>query len=195
MEARKLPPKAIEYTYEEYLTWPEEERWEMIEGVTELMASPAFEHQWLLLELASEFRNHLRGKPCIPIMAPMDVRLENKRDHGKDTVLQPDLMVVCDRSKIEKNFIMGAPDFVLEVLSPSTEIRDLTVKMRKYLQAGVQEYWVLDPIEQTLQVYLLIEGTYRLQIYERTDQVPVQTVEGLIIHMSALFPDDLTIPS
>jgi segregation and condensation protein B len=131
------------YTYADYLTWDDKVRYELIDGMPYMMASPSQKHQEISGELFRQLGNFLLGKPCKPFHAPFDVRLNaNKSD---DTVVQPDLLVVCDHSKLDGKSVNGAPDFIIEILSPSTMSYDLIIKLNKYMRSGVREYWVVDP--------------------------------------------------
>jgi Uma2 family endonuclease len=128
--------KDARYTYADYQTWNDGVRYELIDGVVYMMSpAPNRAHQELSGELFNQFYNYLKGKKCKVYAAPFDVRLSDK-EHEK-TVLQPDITVVCDPSKLDKKGCKGAPDMVVEILSPSNAERDTTLKLRKYLQAGV----------------------------------------------------------
>lgn len=139
------------YTLEDYYALPDEQRVELIDGVIYDMSAPASVHQLLCSEIREQLRSYIRGKngTCIPFVAPVDVQIE--RDDK--TMLQPDVLVVCDRSKIIKRCIYGAPDFIVEILSPSTRKKDMTVKLKKYIEAGVAEYWIVDPDKKKVAVY------------------------------------------
>jgi Uma2 family endonuclease len=131
-------------SFEEYAAI--EERVEVFEGEVYAMASPTSIHQIVAGELFTQLREPLKGKTCIPFMAPMDVELFPNENTGKPTILQPDVFIVCDKNKIvPEGHIMGAPDFILEVLSPSSFERDLIRKSALYARAGVKEYWALKP--------------------------------------------------
>ena len=173
------------YTYEDYASWETDERYELIDGVPYLMAAPSFEHQDICAELLTQFRVFLKGKTCKAIAAPLDVRL-NVHD-GDDTVVQPDLLVVCDRSKIDEKGVNGAPDLAVEILSPSSGNKDGFLKYQKYLRAGVREYWIVDPESKTVHVHLLNGGTYIGRMYEGGEPVPVHVLEGCAIDLAAVF--------
>ncbi|CAG0990491.1 hypothetical protein GPROT1_02970 [Gammaproteobacteria bacterium] len=137
-----LKPQNQRYTVADYMGWDDGERWELIDGVAYNMSpAPTIRHHDLGTNFYSLLRNRLKGKPCKPFIAPVDVVLS---DHD---VVQPDALVVCYPSKITPKNIQGAPDFVLEVLSPSTSRKDLREKKALYERAGVAEYLVLDPLE------------------------------------------------
>jgi Uma2 family endonuclease len=153
------------YTYREYKTWGENERWELFYGVPVAMSpAPQRRHQSLLGQIFSLLDAYFRGKLCRPLLAPLDVFLDEERKELEeaDLVLQPDLMVVCDPEKLIEEGVRGAPDFIIEILSPATAMRDQTDKKILYETKGVREYWVVNP--QSLEVfrYILENGRYGL---------------------------------
>ncbi len=163
------------YTVEDYYALPDERRVELIDGVIYDMSSPSFVHQSVTGEVYFQIADFIRRNKgeCHVMMAPMDVRL----DCDNRTMVQPDVLVVCDRSKIKRWGIMGAPDFVMEVLSKSTKRRDCFKKLVKYMEAGVKEYWILDPDSKTLIVYCF-EKESLPAIYGLNGKVPVAIFEG-----------------
>ena len=155
--------KEKHYTYADYLTWPDDARYELIDGEAFLMSpAPLVEHQEVAGELFRQLANQLDGQPCRPYIALVDVRLPrtDEADAAIDTVVQPDVLVVCDPSKIDRRGVRGAPDWVAEVLSPSTAARDQIAKRRIYERAGVREYWLVHPTDRTLTVHWLVDGRY-----------------------------------
>ena len=182
--------KEKHYTYADYLTWPDDARYELIDGEAFLMApAPLIEHQEVAGDVYHQLRNQLDGKPCRPYIAPVDVRLPRKEetDDAIDTVVQPDVLVVCDPSKIDRRGVRGAPDWLLEVLSPSTAAHDQIAKRRTYERAGVREYWLVHPSDRTLTVYVLENGQYgRPDIYELKDETPIGVLPGVSIAWDAL---------
>ena len=178
------------YTYADYLTWPDDARYELIDGEAFLMApAPLIEHQEVAGDVYHQLRNQLDGKPCRPYIAPVDVRLprNDEADAAIDTVVQPDVLVVCDPAKIDRRGVRGAPDWVLEVLSPSTAAHDQIAKRRTYERAGVREYWLVHPSDRTLTVYVLDNGQYgRPDIYELKDETPIGMLPGVSIAWDAL---------
>lgn len=182
--------KEKHYTYADYLAWPDEARYELIDGEAFLMApAPLIEHQEVAGEVFRQLANQLDGKPCRPYIAPVDVRLPRKEetDDAIDTVVQPDVLVVCDPSKIDRRGVRGAPDWLLEVLSPSTAAHDQIAKRRTYERAGVREYWLVHPGDRTLTVYVLDNGQYgRPDIYELKDETPIGVLPGVSIAWDAL---------
>ena len=152
------------FTYADYLTWPDEERWELIDGEAyDMSPGPEVQHQRLVVRLSTRFAVHLEGKPCQVFVAPLDVRpmaTSEMSDEEVDTVVQPDLLIVCDKKKLEKRGVVGAPDLVVEILSPYTFRKDLSKKFDLYERAGVREYWIVYPMEKIIHVYRLEDGRY-----------------------------------
>ena len=178
------------YTYADYLQWPDDTRYELIDGEAFRMApTPLIEHQEIAGEVYCQLANQLDGQPCRPYIAPVDVRLPraDEADAAIDTVVQPDVLVVCDPHKIDRRGVRGAPDWVLEVLSPSTAAHDQIAKRRTYERAGVREYWLVHPGDRTLTVYVLDNGQYgRPEIYELKDATPIGVLPGVSIAWDAL---------
>jgi len=146
------------FTYGDYRQWPEDERWELIAGEAYAMSpAPTRTHQTVLVEILRQVANFLEGKPCQVFVAPFDVRLPEREesDDEIETVVQPDLAVVCDASKLDEKGCRGAPDWVIEVLSPSTASKDHVRKKSLYERHGVREYWLVHPTDQLLTRYLL----------------------------------------
>ena len=158
------------YTIDDYYQLPDEVRTELIDGQFYHMAAPSYNHQSILMELAVQFRECVRRHPdqCYMFISPCDVQL------CKDayTMVQPDPIVVCDRSKVRERVCFGAPDLALEVMSPSSRAHDAVRKLNLYKQAGVREYWLVDPEEQKLMVYDFGEES-RFRLYGFTEKVPV----------------------
>jgi Uma2 family endonuclease len=143
-------------TYADYCTWPEDERWELIDGEAwDMSPAPSRRHQDVALELGVQVKAALRGRPCSVYLAPFDVRLPRgeETDERIDTVVQPDLSVFCDRSRLDERGARGAPDWIVEVLSSSTAIKDQTVKRDLYGRHGVAEYWIVHPLDRVLTLY------------------------------------------
>lgn len=164
-----------EYTVGDYYSIPEERRVELIDGVIYDMASPTVIHQILSTELCNIIRSYIirqKGR-CIVMAAPMDVQL----DCDDKTMVQPDVMVVCDRDKIMRKCVHGAPDLVVEILSESTKKKDMYVKLGKYMEAGVREYWLVDPNGKKVIVYDF-EAEVTPVIYGFDSKVPVSIFGG-----------------
>ncbi|GHU15571.1 hypothetical protein FACS1894163_02780 [Spirochaetia bacterium] len=179
------------YTYADMLDWDENLRAEIIDGEVYMMAPPTRGHQDISRELFGPLYNFLKGKPCKLYPAPFGVRLFPKDDLSDDTVVEPDIVVVCDHSKLDDRGCNGAPDLVIEILSPSNTQRDRIVKFRKYLAAGVREYWVVDPVQKTVEVHILnTEDTpqYVTTVYDAADEAPVSVLPGCSIKLRDVFP-------
>lgn len=154
------------YTYREYRSWPSNERWELIHGAAyDMSPAPRRIHQSFVIRIAAQLDRHFRGKPCKPYVAPVDVFLPEANEALDDvrTVVQPDAFVVCDPGKLIDEGVRGAPDFVVEVLSPGTAMKDQSEKRKLYAEHGVSEYWIVNPDTFEVFVYLLREDqTYGL---------------------------------
>ena len=180
--------KEKRYTFADYMTWTREERYELIDGAEYLMSpGPTWRHQSISERISRRIGNFLEGKPCLLFYAPFDVRLN--ADAGDDTVVQPDISVVCDRSKLDDHGCVGAPDLVIEILSPSTERHDRLVKFNVYLRAGVREYWVVDQEYNTVSVHILDNGRYVTSVYGNTDHLPVHVLPGCEINLNEVFAE------
>lgn len=181
------------YTYGDYCTWPEDERWEIIDGEAFAMTpAPTPLHQELLVDLVAQFRTFLRGKPCRVIPSPVDVLLPkgNEGDEVVKTVVQPDLIVVCDASKIGEKRVRGAPDLAVEIISPSSVSRDVILKRRKYEKAGVREFWLVYPQDRTVMVFLRdADGVFgKPNFYPDNGKIAVSVLPGLEIDLGLAFP-------
>lgn len=153
----------VHHTFADYVTWPEDVRYELIGGVAYLMApAPTPQHQEVVGELYFQIRAALEGKPCRAYVAPFDVRLPagDEPDEQIDTVVQPDVLVVCDRSRIDRRGLRGPPDWVIEVLSPATAGHDQTLKLAAYERARVPEVWLVHPTDRVLAIYRLAGAVY-----------------------------------
>lgn len=178
------------HSYGEYLTWPEDVRYELVDGEAYLMApAPDLAHQDVAGEVFRQLANQLAGKPCRAFVAPVDVRLPkgNEADDHIDTVVQPDVLVVCDEAKLSRRGVRGAPDWVLEVLSPSTAGHDQVTKRRIYERAGVQEFWLVHPMDRVLTIYRLLGTEYgRPDMQELKGATPIAVLPGVSIEWDAL---------
>ena len=158
------------YTIADYDALPDERRVELIDGYFYDMASPSTTHQALLGNIYAQFLACMNSHPeCELFMAPLDVRLGS----DENTIVQPDLLIICNRTDNEKRRINGAPDFVLEILSPTTRYHDQFRKLNKYRQAGVREYWIVDPEKKTVTVYPFLDEEAP-ETYSFEDIIPVR---------------------
>ena len=179
----------IGFTYADYCTWPDDERWELIDGEAYAMGASSLAHQRIIGEIFIQLRNYLRGKKCQVFLSPCDVRLD--ADGYDNDVVQPDVLVVCDEKKLEDGkSVVGAPDLVIEVLSPSSSTHDLVRKYLLYQQSGVQEYWVVDHDNKLVYVNILTDGKFSGSVYENSNGIiPVGVLDGCSIDMTEVFAD------
>ena len=188
-----LPAGSFRNTFADCLTWEENDRVEIIDGEVFMMATPSSVHQEIAAELTRQFGNYLEGKQCKVYPAPFGVRLfeqDGETPEDVDTVVEPDLSVVCDRSNIDKHGCKGAPDLIIEILSPSSLRHDRFVKLGLYQRAGVREYWIVDPEYKSVQVFTQDRtGSLRIaEEYGRGDVARVNVLEGCFIDLGKVFP-------
>jgi len=191
---------SVLYTYEDYCTWDDEIRYELIDGIPYIISAPLRVHQSIGGSLFYQLYGYLKDKPCKVYYAPFDVRLysenqekehllNNQDDVHFDTVVQPDILVICDKSKFDDRGCIGAPDLVIEILSKSTARYDRVIKFNKYLQSGIREYWIIDPESKVVTVNILDNEKYYSTSYEETDTVPVFVLDGFRIDLEDVFGD------
>ncbi len=181
-----LPRRDLEHhTYGDYLAWPEDVRYELVDGIAYAMSpAPTVSHQEVVLELSRQIDEALDESACRVLIAPLDVRLPHgdEADAAVDTVVQPDLLVVCDPARIDERGVRGAPDWIIEVLSPATAAHDQVLKRDLYERAGVREYWLVHPTDRIVTVYRLEDGRYgRPDIAELIGETAPQAVPGVVI--------------
>jgi Uma2 family endonuclease len=174
------------HTYADYLTWSATYGDELINGAAYVREPPGPSplHQGIVLELGRQVADALEGKPCRVYLAPFDIRLpkSTEKDGEVDTVVQPDVFIVCDLQKIDARGMRGAPDWIAEVLSPGTANHDRLRKLPVYERAGVREVWLIDPIKRTLALYRLEAGRYgRATLLELKGQTPLTAVPDVTI--------------
>lgn len=189
-----LPAEKPRFTFANVLAWDENERAEIINGEVFLMATPSRIHQGIVAELTRQFGNYLEGKRCKVYPAPFGVRLferDGDSPEDVDTMVEPDISVVCDRNKLDKHGCKGAPDLIVEVLSPSTQRHDRFVKLALYQRAGVREYWIVEPETQTVQVMLQdANGVLQLhEVYGFGDIARVNVLDGCFIDLGKVFSE------
>ena len=186
------------YNYSDYLMWQFQERVELLKGKLFPMAAPNVNHQRISGNLYYYLRDYLENKQCDLFAAPFDVRLplpsHKVMDDKIDTVVQPDLCVVCDENKLTKQSCVGAPDLIVEILSPGNSRREMKDKFELYEEAGVLEYWVIDPERKAVFAYYLDEKShkYTAQLPTLTDEDILESriFEGLKIELHKIFPKD-----
>lgn len=168
-----------------------EEMVELIKGkVFKQATAPRVNHQRATLKIANQLFNFLENKSCEVFIAPFDVRLpvKSRKNEDIDTVVQPDICVVCDPTKIDELGYVGAPDLIVEVLPPGNNRKELKHKYDVYQEAGVQEYWIVQPVECTLMIYTLIDGEYQAsKLLTMGDIAQSQAVNGFELDLTAVF--------
>ncbi|QDH79549.1 Uma2 family endonuclease [Echinicola soli] len=182
------------YSYADYLTWQMEEMVELIKGKVfkKAAAAPRRIHQKVVVELVSVFHDFLKGGICEVYSAPFDVRFPQHSKADKDvySVVQPDLCVICDPNKLDDRGCIGAPDLVVEILSPGNNRLELQNKYEVYEEGGVKEYWIIHPDEQTLLVYTLVKGKYvPSQLMTSGDMVRSKAVDGFELDLEDFFSE------
>jgi len=186
-----IPVYNRRYTYKDYLKWDDDIRCELIDGYPYMMSAPTIRHQRLLGRMYVQFFEFLKGKKCEVFLAPFDVRLYagafDLADEAVDTVVQPDLIIICDEARLDKTGCKGAPDMAVEILSPSSTDKDKMIKYWKYLKAGVREYWIVDPDNNRLMVHLLEEDYQVIHTYNAGDRAPVNILPGCTIDLREVF--------
>lgn len=180
------------YSYADYLTWENDVYAEVINGeIISMSPSPTPKHQDVVDELTAEFKMFLRGKKCMAYSAPMDVCLFASKDTNSDIIMdwvQPDLLVVCDETKIGEKNILGAPDLVIEVLSPSTARNDRLTKFNSYEKSAVKEYWIVDPYNMSVEIYTLDGFSFKQpDIFGKDDSLTVGIFPELQIDLKNIF--------
>jgi Uma2 family endonuclease len=179
------------YSYADYLTWNDNERWELLEGVPYNLSSPSDIHQAISGNIFALWHNYLKGKSCRVYYAPFDVILSegNCKDEEIFDVLQPDIIIVCDKNKISRKGCTGAPDIVIEILSPSTASKDCIKKKDIYEKNRVPQYWIIDPDDEELFIFKLNRNFIygRPEKYKKEDIIKVETFEGLEINVKEIF--------
>ena len=181
------------YTYADYKAWElkPRERYELIHGVAYAMAAPNTVHQRILITLGSEFHNFLKGKPCEVFIAPFDIRLFYEEDETDDTVVQPDVVVICDSKRLGTEGGRGAPDLVVEILSPSNSAIEMERKRLLYQDAGIREYWIVDPRNKNVNINLLKNGKFKQETLFINDTICSTVLSGLKMPLSTIF-DEIT---
>jgi Uma2 family endonuclease len=178
------------YSYADYFSWKIKERVELFMGkIFEMSPAPASTHQRISRNISTELINFLQKKPCEVFYAPFDVRLEReKEDNQTFTVVQPDICVICDVTKVDERGCKGAPDLIVEILSPGNSIKEMKNKFELYQNAGVLEYWIVQPADKTIFQYILIANQYvnhKPTTYE--DTIYSSCIEGFSLPLSKVF--------
>ena len=187
------PDPSVNYTYADYVKWQFKERLELIRGkIFRMSLAPNTIHQQILIKIGAEFYNFLKGKTCSVFVAPFDVRLpvkNKKKDNEIFTVVQPDVCIVCDESKIDERGCCGAPDLVIEILSPGNSKKEVRLKFELYQEAGVKEYWIVNPEEQNLVVFILNDKDEyeNIKMYAGGDVLTTAILPDYSINVNKIF--------
>ena len=187
----QLNEDSFEYSYSDYMKWQFQERVEIIMGKIFPMSAPNTPHQSLAIDIAVDLKNYFKGKNCFVFIAPFDVRLPvGKKGNIYNTVVQPDLGVICDLLKIEKSGANGAPDLVVEILSPSNRQIEMHEKFEAYQASLVREYWIIQPGEQWMLQYVLSENNLFVlhKKHENLSRLASVIFQGLIVDVAAYKP-------
>jgi Uma2 family endonuclease len=176
------------YTFADVLEWADDVRAEIIGGELYMMATPERVHQAISRDLLIPLGVFLKGKPCEVYSAPFCVRPFARDDFSDNTYVEPDIAVICDLSKLDKWGCRGAPDFIIEIVSPSTARVDREVKLELYQRIGVREYWIVDPERRQVSVHILASGRYTAAAYGENDTLAVSVLPGCAIPLRDVFP-------
>lgn len=180
------------HTYGDLRAWDEDTRWELIDGQPHAMTGPSWKHQSVIFSLAQQLQPYFRAKGCRIILAPFDIRLPvgDEPDDEIETVVQPDISIVCDLAKLDDLGCRGAPHFVVEVLSPSTAGRDHLIKRELYERHGVAQYWLVHPIDRLVTVHRRgRDGFDPSELFEARGTVAAAGFEGLEVDWDQVFAD------
>ncbi|WKV09583.1 Uma2 family endonuclease [Thermoanaerobacterium sp. CMT5567-10] len=184
-----LPDKKEVYTYEDYLNWPDDKRIELIDGQIYSMAPPSRIHQEISGAIYLQFANYLKDKKCNVYYAPFGVRFSEKNEKDIKTVVEPDIAVVCDKSKLDNEGCKGAPDLIVEIVSPSSASKDKIEKFNLYEKYGVKEYWIVEPEEKIISVFTLQDNNRygRPEPYTVGNKIKVSIFDDLVIDLKDVF--------
>jgi len=179
------------FSYADYLTWNDNKRWELIEGVPYNLASPSDIHQAISGNLFAIFHNYLKGKSCRAYYAPFDVILSESSEKNEEIIdiLQPDIIIVCDKNKISRKGCTGAPDLIVEILSPSTSSKDCIQKKELYEKHKIKYYWIVDPDNEEVFIFKLTKHNIygHPETYKKEDIIKVDNFEGLNVILKDIF--------
>ncbi len=187
-----IPESKEKYTYADYLTWPEGERWEIFDGVPYMQAAPTWQHQSISSELHRQIANYLVNSPCRVFTAPFDLcipELNEVDEEISNVISQPDIVVICDESKLRKTGYFGTPELIIEITSPSTARKDKLIKFNKFEKAGVKEFWIVEPEQKIVTVFVLQENNRygRPEVYAEEDKINVSIFPDLSIDLKPVF--------
>ncbi|WP_423148887.1 Uma2 family endonuclease [Rubrolithibacter danxiaensis] len=186
--------ESLTYSYANYLTWLFDERVELIKGkIFKMSPEPSRLHQQVSIYISSSLFNYLGNKPCKVYTAPFDVRFPKESKDDKDiyTVLQPDICVICNPAKLDERGCIGAPDIVVEILSPGNNKKELLYKYQVYEEFGVKEYWVVSPADKTFLKYTLDQnGRFNpSRLFTLSEKVSSEVLPGFELNLDEVFED------
>jgi Uma2 family endonuclease len=189
--------KKHRFSYADYLTWNDGKRWEIIDGIPYAMSpAPSRKHQYISGNLFNHFKNYLKGKKCKVYSAPFDIRLAHNAKITDDElvqyVLQPDVLVYCNNDQLDQKGGFGAPDLVIEIISEYTFRKDAEIKKSLYEEYGVREYWLIDPIYETVTIYIYSKRKGKFgnaKKYERDKTIGVHIFPDLRIDLNEVFEE------
>ncbi len=186
------PEPSFTYTYADYLKWKFEERLELFRGKIFKLSAPNTRHQQISINIGTSFHSFLKSRKCQAFLAPFDVRLpvkNKKKDDEVTTVVQPDICIICDETKLDSRGCCGAPDLVVEILSPGNSKKEIRLKHELYEEAGVKEYWIVNPEEENIVVFILNEEEKLsgLKMYASGDTIQSIAVPGLNVNLTEIF--------
>lgn len=198
-----LPKEKGKYTFADYLSWGEDFRCELIDGICYVdgqvytphsnqppaLAKPSIAHQRISRNLLIQLHNYLEGKKC-EVFSEIDVVLADTESGGEEStaVVSPDISIICDKDKLKENYCLGAPDMAIEILSKSTMRNDKILKYNLYQKAGVKEYWIVNPMDKSVQVCLLKNGVYYPQeLFLEEEIAKVNILDGCFVELARVF--------
>lgn len=186
-----LKKESGNYSYADYLKWEDDKRWELIEGTAYMSAAPSRRHQEVQVELIRQISNYLINKSCRVYGSPFDVRLPSveEEDYKIKNVVQPDITVICDKSKLDDKGCLGSPDLIIEIISPSTASMDYIKKLSLYEKNEVKEYWIVHPVDEIVMVYKIDDYRKykRPEIYSKDNSIKPSIFEELVIDLDKVF--------
>ncbi len=186
-----IPNSDKKCTYADYLTWPENEKWEIIDGMPYMQSAPTWQHQSISSDLHRQIANYLVNNPCQVFASPFDLRLPEtvERDEETTFVVQPDIVVICDKAGLKGTGYYGTPSLLIEITSPATGKMDRLYKFNKYEKAGVKEYWIVEPDLKIVSVFVLQDNKRygRPEVYSEENQIKVSIFPDLTIDLNSVF--------
>ncbi|MFP4180617.1 MAG: Uma2 family endonuclease [Spirochaetaceae bacterium] len=184
-----LPKEYERYSWDEYRSWPEDERWELIEGVAwDMSPAPSRNHQQILVEIVRQFANATWSSDCEVFAAPFDVKLSEEKEDAAPTVVQPDVVLCCDGDKLTEWGMQGPPDLIIEIVSPASGRKDRKQKFSLYERYDVGEYWIVDPEEQVVEIYHNKGKRFdRIGAYGPEDRPGVEALPGFELNLAETF--------